>query len=172
MTELMSQAYSKGEGIYQMSSTLKILLRSIDDPFEIWHANEHIMRTGVINVIDLANKDSVGFIATDDLARFTSTPTNKPTETPTNTPTNTPTETPTVTPTETPTNTPTETPTNTPTETPTNTPTETPTNTPTNTPTETPTNTPTETPTNPPVIYRGCRSSELAREVTERGPLS
>ncbi|MEY3687689.1 MAG: hypothetical protein RIR84_530 [Bacteroidota bacterium] len=71
MTELMSQAYSKGEGIYQMSSTLKILLRSIDDPFEIWHANEHIMRTGVINVIDLANKDSIGFIATDDLARFT-----------------------------------------------------------------------------------------------------
>ena len=72
MTELMSQAYSKGDGIYQMSSTLKILLRSIDDPFEIWNANEHIMRTGVINVIDLANRDSIGFIATDDLARFTS----------------------------------------------------------------------------------------------------
>lgn len=71
MTELMSQAYSKGDGIYQMSSTLKILLRSIDDPFEIWNANEHIMRTGVINVIDLANRDSIGFIATDDLARFT-----------------------------------------------------------------------------------------------------
>jgi hypothetical protein len=71
MTELMSQAYSKGEGIYQTSSRLKIMLRSTDDPFEIWNANEHIMRTGVINVIDLANLDSVAFIATDDLARFT-----------------------------------------------------------------------------------------------------
>jgi hypothetical protein len=54
-----------------MSSTLKILLRSSDDPFDIWSANEHIMRTGVINVIDLANRDSIAFIATDDLARFT-----------------------------------------------------------------------------------------------------
>ena len=71
MTELMSQAYSKGDGIYYSSSRMKILLRSIDDPFEIWEEGEHIMRMGVINVIDLANIDSVGFIATDDLARFT-----------------------------------------------------------------------------------------------------
>ncbi|MFN5440010.1 MAG: acyl transferase [Bacteroidota bacterium] len=71
MTELLSQCYSKGGGVYQMSSTLKILLRSSDDPFDIWSANEHIMRTGVINVIDLANRDSIAFIATDDLARFT-----------------------------------------------------------------------------------------------------
>ena len=71
MTELLSQAYSKREGIFYTSSTMKILLRSLDDPFEIWNADEHIMKTGVINVIDLANEDSLGFIATEDLARFT-----------------------------------------------------------------------------------------------------
>lgn len=71
MTELMSQAYSKGDGIFYPASTMRILLRSMDDPFEMWSADEHIMRTGVINVIDLANKDSIGFIATEDLARFT-----------------------------------------------------------------------------------------------------
>ncbi len=70
MTELLSQAYSSGDGIYNTSSRMKVLLRSTDDPFEIWGEGEHIMRMGVINVIDLANTDSVGFIATDDLARF------------------------------------------------------------------------------------------------------
>lgn len=71
MTELMSQAYSKGNGIYYSNDKLKVILRSTDDPFETWNQNEHIHRTGVINVIDLANRDSVSFIATDDLARFT-----------------------------------------------------------------------------------------------------
>ena len=70
MTELLSQAYSKGDGIYIASSRMKVFLRSTDDPFEIWLEGEHIMRMGVINIIDLANSDSVGFIATDDLARF------------------------------------------------------------------------------------------------------
>lgn len=71
MTELMSQIYSKGDGLYSNASRIKILLRSPDDPFEIWEEDEHIMRVGVVNVIDLANVDSVGFIATDDLARYT-----------------------------------------------------------------------------------------------------
>ena len=70
MTELMSQAYSTGDGIYNTSSRMKVFLRSTDDPFEIWGEGEHNMRMGVMNVIDLANTDSVGFIATDDLARF------------------------------------------------------------------------------------------------------
>lgn len=70
MTELMSQAYSKGDGIYNSSSRMKVFLRSTDDPFEIWGEGEHNMRIGVINMIDLANIDSVGFVATDDLARF------------------------------------------------------------------------------------------------------
>jgi hypothetical protein len=71
MTELQSQAYSKGEGIFRPSSTMKVLLRSPDDPFEVWEAHENPGKTGAINIIDLANKDSIAFIATDDLGRFT-----------------------------------------------------------------------------------------------------
>ena len=71
MTELQSQAYSKGEGIFRPSSTMKILLRSTDDPFEVWESHENLGKTGAINVIDLANEDSISFIATDDLGRFT-----------------------------------------------------------------------------------------------------
>ncbi len=71
MTELQSQAYSDGNGIFMPSSTMKVVLRSPDDPFEIWESHEHHMRTGVINIIDLANVDTISFIATDDLGRFT-----------------------------------------------------------------------------------------------------
>jgi len=71
MTELQSQAYSKGEGIFMPSSTMKVLLRSPDDPFEVWEAHENPGKTGAINIIDLANEDSIAFIATDDLGRFT-----------------------------------------------------------------------------------------------------
>lgn len=71
MTELQSQAYSKGDGIFRASSTMKVLLRSADDPFEVWESHENPGKTGAINVIDLANKDSISFIATDDLGRFT-----------------------------------------------------------------------------------------------------
>lgn len=69
MTELQSQAYSKGQGLFRCTSTMKVLLRSPDDPFEIW-GEEEVKRTGVINVIDLANRDTIAFIATDDLGRF------------------------------------------------------------------------------------------------------
>jgi hypothetical protein len=72
MTELQSQAYSKGEGIFKPSSTMKVLLRSPDDPFDVWAAHENPGKTGAINIIDLANEDSIAFIATDDLGRFTS----------------------------------------------------------------------------------------------------
>jgi hypothetical protein len=71
MTELQSQAYSKGEGIFRPSSTMKVLLRSTDDPFDVWESHENQGKTGAINVIDLANEDSLSFIATDDLGRFT-----------------------------------------------------------------------------------------------------
>lgn len=71
MTELQSQAYSTGEGIFRPSSTMKVLLRSPDDPFEVWESHENVGKTGAINVIDLANQDSISFIATDDLGRFT-----------------------------------------------------------------------------------------------------
>jgi hypothetical protein len=70
MTELQSQAYAVRDGIFRASSTMKVLLRSPDDPFEIWHAGQYPGRTGIINVIDLANIHTQAFIATDDLGRF------------------------------------------------------------------------------------------------------
>jgi len=70
MTELQSQAYSKGGGWFKTSSTMKVLLRSPDDPFDLWDENQFTNRTGAINIIDLANADTISFIATDDLARF------------------------------------------------------------------------------------------------------
>lgn len=66
MTELLSQAYSFGKGIFQCSSTLKILARAQDDPFEIITTiNKPI--NGLANLIDLANLYSCSFIATDDV---------------------------------------------------------------------------------------------------------
>jgi hypothetical protein len=50
---------------------MRVLLRAPDDPFDIWSDHEFHGRTGVVNVIDLANRDTQAFIATDDLARFT-----------------------------------------------------------------------------------------------------
>lgn len=70
MTELQSQAYSKGNGWFKPSSTMKVLLRSVDDPFETWESHEFPMRSGAVNIIDVANSDTIAFIATDDLARF------------------------------------------------------------------------------------------------------
>lgn len=61
MTELMSQAYSKGDGIYYCPPWMKVLVREDDDPFAV-----HQTGRGVLNIIDLANRDSCAFIATDD----------------------------------------------------------------------------------------------------------
>ncbi len=65
MTELLSQGYSKGQGIFYPSPTMKLLPREITDPFSLQKNN----KTGVLNIIDLANLDSCAFIATDDLGR-------------------------------------------------------------------------------------------------------
>ncbi len=65
MTELLSQGYSKGEGIFEPIPTLKVLTRDLNDPLSLLHSD----RLGVINVIDLANLDSCSFIATDDLGK-------------------------------------------------------------------------------------------------------
>lgn len=65
MTELFSQAYSKGNGIFNTPPWMKILIRDINDPFTILKNN----KTGGINVIDLANIDSCSFIATQDLGK-------------------------------------------------------------------------------------------------------
>ncbi|CAN5391261.1 acyltransferase [soil metagenome] len=66
MTELLSQAYSKGNGIFNCPPWMKILIRDTNDPFSILPTN----KTGGINVIDLANIDSCSFIATQDLGKI------------------------------------------------------------------------------------------------------
>lgn len=63
MTELMSQAYSKGSGYYQCPPSMKVLIRNINDPFEVLGNG----KTGGINIIDLANFHSCAFIETQDL---------------------------------------------------------------------------------------------------------
>jgi phenylacetate-coenzyme A ligase PaaK-like adenylate-forming protein len=65
MTELLSQGYSDGRGIFKPADTMRILLRDDDDPMEVCAAGE-TPRRGIINVIDLANLDSCAFIATED----------------------------------------------------------------------------------------------------------
>lgn len=65
MTELLSQAYSKGNGIFNCPPWMRITLRDTNDPLSLLAAN----KTGGINVIDLANINSCSFIATQDLGR-------------------------------------------------------------------------------------------------------
>jgi hypothetical protein len=65
MTELLSQAYSLGGGIYKPVPWMKMLVRDEDDPLHVSYSGE-----GLLNIIDLANKDSVGFIATDDIVKI------------------------------------------------------------------------------------------------------
>jgi hypothetical protein len=62
MTELLSQAYSKGDGIFYCPPWMKVLVRDLNDPFQI-----SVSGRGVLNIIDLANIHSCCFIATDDL---------------------------------------------------------------------------------------------------------
>ncbi|MDP2041602.1 MAG: acyl transferase [Algoriphagus sp.] len=65
MTELMSQAYSKGEGKYTLPGTMRVMLRDVNDPLS-WSTRSQ----GGINVIDLANFHSCAFIETQDLGKF------------------------------------------------------------------------------------------------------
>ncbi|MNK45517.1 Acyl-protein synthetase, LuxE [compost metagenome] len=65
MTELLSQAYSFGENIYKSPSWMRILIRNTEDPFSYVEDG----KTGAINIIDLANRHSCAFIATQDLGR-------------------------------------------------------------------------------------------------------
>jgi hypothetical protein len=72
MTELLSQAYSKGDGIFHCPSWMKVVIREEDDPFSIYAETEVKERTvtGALNIIDLANIYSCSFIATDDAGRL------------------------------------------------------------------------------------------------------
>ncbi|NVN94371.1 MAG: acyl transferase [Bacteroidetes bacterium] len=66
MTELFSQAYSKGKGIFMTPPWMKIFIRDINDHKTMLDFN----KTGGINVIDLANIYSCSFIATQDLGKL------------------------------------------------------------------------------------------------------
>jgi len=65
MTELMSQAYSQGQGKYVLPETMRIYLRDTHDPLSISNRAQ-----GGINVIDLANFHSCAFIETQDLGKY------------------------------------------------------------------------------------------------------
>jgi phenylacetate-coenzyme A ligase PaaK-like adenylate-forming protein len=65
MTELLSQAYSLGEGVFECPSWMKILIRDPEDALTFVNDG----KTGGINVIDLANINSCSFIATQDLGK-------------------------------------------------------------------------------------------------------
>jgi phenylacetate-coenzyme A ligase PaaK-like adenylate-forming protein len=66
MTELLSQGYSYGNGIFKHPNWMKILIRETNDPLTL-ATNK---KTGAINVIDLANRYSCSFIATQDLGKI------------------------------------------------------------------------------------------------------
>lgn len=65
MTELLSQAWSVGDGIFRSPPWMKIMIADTNDPLSYLQAG----RTGGINIIDLANVHSCSFIATQDLGR-------------------------------------------------------------------------------------------------------
>lgn len=65
MTELLSQAYSIGDGLFECPPWMRVLVRKEDDPLDIGHRGE-----GLLNIIDLANIYSCSFLAVDDIARI------------------------------------------------------------------------------------------------------
>ena len=65
MTELLSQGYSQGNGLFNCPGWMRILTRDTEDALSI----QSFGKTGGINVIDLANINSCSFIATQDLGR-------------------------------------------------------------------------------------------------------
>ena len=66
MTELLSQAYSLGNNVYESPNWMRILIRNTEDPLSYLEAG----RNGAVNIIDLANRHSCSFIATQDLGKI------------------------------------------------------------------------------------------------------
>ena len=66
MTELLSQAYSSGNGVFQTPPWMRVVIRDTSDPL----FQTGIDASGGINIIDLANIDSCAFIATQDLGKI------------------------------------------------------------------------------------------------------
>jgi hypothetical protein len=65
MTELLSQAWSRGKGLFNCPPWMKVLVRDEEDPFQV-----NFSGRGTINIIDLANVHSCSFIATDDAGKI------------------------------------------------------------------------------------------------------
>ncbi|HLP19327.1 MAG TPA: hypothetical protein VK174_03465, partial [Chitinophagales bacterium] len=65
MTELLSQGYSRGDGIFATPPWMKVLARDVYDPLVLQTESN----TGAVNIIDLANLYSCSFIATGDLGK-------------------------------------------------------------------------------------------------------
>lgn len=66
MTELLSQAYSQGQGVFHPSPTMHVHVRDVTDPLAICPMG----KTGVIHVFDLKNVNTCAFVATNDLGRM------------------------------------------------------------------------------------------------------
>jgi Acyl-protein synthetase, LuxE len=65
MTELLSQAYSRGNGVFEPAPWMRVLVRDEDDPFDV-----RIQGEGILNIIDLANVYSCSFLATQDVGKL------------------------------------------------------------------------------------------------------
>ncbi len=65
MTELLSQAWSMGEGVFETPPWMKVLIRDVNDPLSLLPDG----KTGGINIIDFANLYSCSFIASSDLGK-------------------------------------------------------------------------------------------------------
>ena len=63
MAELLSQAYSFGEGLFRVPKWVRVLVRDVNNPF----ARLSVGRRGGLDIIDLANRSSCAFIATQDM---------------------------------------------------------------------------------------------------------
>ena len=66
MTELLSQAYSQGDGVFKTPFWMKAFIRDINDAQNL----DFNKKSGAINIIDLANYNSCSFIATDDMGKL------------------------------------------------------------------------------------------------------
>ena len=66
MTELLSQAYSRSDGLFELPAGMRVYLRSPQDPF----AMDKGLRAGGICAADLANIESCAFVETQDLGHF------------------------------------------------------------------------------------------------------
>lgn len=63
MTELFSQAYSSGDGVFNPSRTMRVIARDLNDPLTYPYAG----RNGGLNIVDLANFNTCSFIETKDM---------------------------------------------------------------------------------------------------------